>query len=430
MDEKILEQNTLGYTRLQKKILKERGFALDQYNPDYIQRRVMVRMRARNATTYADYIRLLDSDPQEYNRLFDALTINVSQFFRDPSVFEAVRQQVLPTLLKEKKQNQDATLRIWSAGCASGEEPYTMAILLKEMLGNEIKNYLISIYATDIDRECLLKSQAGIYAKESLTDLKKEYLDRYFIPTTGEKYKISDEIKNMAIFKYHQLLRDTPFPALDIIFCRNVLIYFTQEMKDQILEIFYRSLSAHGFLIIGKSELLFFSKARYYFYPFSPVEHIFRKERRQRIPAQYGGQEKRKKWWWGLEQAVKKPLGLSALIVDDSEFARAGLKSLLNRSGLEVVGEAENGLDAVEKYEKLKPNLVLMDILMPVEDGLSAVKKILQIDPQAKILMVSAIGQEAVVQEAMQLGVKGYLIKPIVADKLLAVIQDIVLKKT
>lgn len=429
MDEKIIDQNNLEYARLQKKILKERGFALDQYNPDYIQRRIAVRMRARNVNSYSEYIHILDTDPQEYNRLFDVLTINVSQFFRDPTVFEAVRTTLLPTLIKEKKQTGDTAIRIWSAGCASGEEPYSIAILLKETLGQEIKNYLISLYATDIDHECLFKAREGIYGKESLVSLKKEYLDKYFTPLPNEKYKLSDEIRNTVIFKYHHLLKDTSFPALDIIFCRNVLIYFTQEMKEKILEIFYRSLGAHGFLIIGKSELLFFSKARYYFYPFNPLEHIFRKERRKGLIKDYGGPERRKKWWWGLEQPQAKKLGVTALIVDDSAFMRLTLKNMLSRNGLEVIGEAENGLEAVEKYKKLKPNFVLLDVLMPVEDGLSTVRKIIQIDPQAKILMVSAIGQETVVQEALQLGAKAYLTKPVTAEKLVATINGFLSEK-
>ncbi len=429
MEEKIIDQNNLEYTRLQKKILKERGFALDHYNPDYIQRRIAVRMRARNVNSYNEYIRILDSDLQEYNRLFDALTINVSQFFRDQSVFEVVQKQLLPTLIKEKKQSGDATVRIWSAGCASGEEPYSIAMLLKETLNLEIKNYLVSLYATDIDHECLNRAREGIYAKESLANLKKEYLDKYFTVLPNEKYKLSDEIKNMVIFKHHHLLKDVAFPALDIIFCRNLLIYFTTETKEQILGMFHKSLTNHGFLIIGKSELLFFSKARYYFYPFNSLEHIFRKERRKDSAKECPNDERRKKWWWGLEQPKAKKAGMTVLIIDDSAFMRTTLKNILVRNGLEVIGEAANGQEGIEKFKELKPNFVLMDILMPVEDGLSTVKDIVQIDPQAKILMVSAIGQETVVQEALQLGAKAYLNKPVAADKLIATINSIISEK-
>lgn len=430
MDEKILSQPTDDFVRLQKKILKERGFALDHYNSDYIQRRISVRMRARNVNSYNEYIRILDSEAEEYNRLFDALTINVSQFFRDPSVFEAVRTQLMPTLIKEKKETNDTTIRVWSAGCAGGEEPHSIAILLKETLGAEIKNYLVSLYATDIDRECLLRAREGIYPKESIANLKKEYLNKYFTLLPNEKYKLSDEIKNMLIFKYHHLLKDPPFPALDIIFCRNLLIYFTQEMKEQILEIFYRSLSAHGFLIIGKSELLFFSKARYCFYPFNSLEHIFRKERRKGLVKDYQDTEKRKKWWWGMEQPKErgdylKSSGITILLVDDSAFMRLTLKNMLTRNGFTVVGEAENGQEAIEKYKELKPNFVLMDILMPIEDGLGAVREIIKIDPQSKIVMVSAIGQETVIQEAIQLGAKAYLIKPATPEKLVSTINSI-----
>jgi len=420
------KQESTDFLRLQKKILKERGFALDQYNPAYIERRVAIRMRARNVDSYDEYVRILDRDLEEYRHLFDALTINVTQFFRDPGVFEAVKNEVLPTILKEKKSTNDNTLRIWSAGCASGEEPYTIAILLKETLGEGIKNYLISLYATDIDQECIQKAREGVYGKESLTDLKPEHLDKYFTPLSGEKHKISDEIKNMVIFKYHHLVRDVSFPALDMIFCRNVLIYFTHEMKDQILEIFYKSLSPHGFLIIGKSELLFFSKARYYFYPFNSAEHIFRKERRKPVIAEYPGPERRKKWWWGIEYRGKRTFKNKVLIVDDSAFMRLTLKNMLSRAGIEVIGEAENGIEAVEKYKQLKPDFVLMDILMPVEDGLEAMKQIIKSDSEAKIIVVSAIGQETIVQEALQIGAKDYLVKPVLEDKLFKILENII----
>lgn len=426
MDEKILTKSNSDFVYLQKKILKERGFALDHYNPDYIQRRIAIRIRARNVNSYAEYARILDRDPQEYKHLFDALTINVTQFFRDPSVFEAVKNEFLPTLLKEKKLAGDSTLRIWSAGCASGEEPYTIAILLKELFGEGIKNYLISIYATDIDQECILKAREGIYGKESLANLKNEYLNKYFTPLSQEKYKISDEIKNMTTFKHHHLLSDASFPALDIIFCRNVLIYFTQEMKDQILEIFYKSLNPHGFLIIGKSELLFFSKARHYFYLVNSAEHIFRKERRKLGVSEHTGEERRKKWWWGVEYRGKKTFKNKVLIVDDSAFMRLTLKNMLIRNGAEVIGEAENGVEAVEKYKQLKPDFVLMDILMPVEDGLEAIKQIVKYNSEAKIIVISAIGQETIVQEALQTGAKDYLLKPVSEDKLLTALKNII----
>lgn len=429
MNEKIVVSEDFDFLRLERKILKERGFALDQYNRGYIQRRIAVRMRARNVDTYAEYTRFLDIDPEEYNRLFDVFTINVTQFFRDPSVFEAVRNQVFPTLLQEKKEKRDNTIRIWSVGCASGEEPYTIAILLKEVFREEIRKYLISIYATDIDRECLLKTKEGIYSKESVVDLKKEYLNKYFTPLPNERYKLSDEIKNMVTFKYHNLLNDPFFQALDVLFCRNVLFYFTREAREQILESFYRSLDTHGFLIIGKSELLFFSRARYYFYPFNPAEHIFRKERRSVEEKEYPGPEKRKKWWWGFDRPPEEFFGVRVLVVDDSAFMRLVLKNMLNHSGLAVVGEAENGVDAVEKYKKLKPTFVLMDLIMPVEDGLNAVKNLLNFDPQARVIMLSAVGQEMVVQEALRLGAKAYLAKPIVPETLTTIIRNLLLKK-
>ena len=143
------------------KIYKETGLDCKQYKDNYLKRRINVRVRALNVESYHDYMRILDNNPDEYDLLLDKLTINVTQFFRDTTVFKAVRNTVLPALISDKKKGNKKLIRIWSAGCASGEEPYTISILLHEVLGSDINNFMISIYATDIDDAVMAKAKKG-----------------------------------------------------------------------------------------------------------------------------------------------------------------------------------------------------------------------------------------------------------------------------
>lgn len=341
---------------LARKIFNERGFDLSVYTTNYVQRRVNACLMRANCA-FQDYLRLLDSDPEEYSRFFDTLTINVTEFFRDPPVWKVLEETFLPQIINEKLGNLEikrlgepdrpivrspdrtVSLRIWSAGCASGEEPYSIAIMLKEAIeklklgDSEIKrlvspdnsisqspNFLITIFATDIDDASLEKARRGIYSKEALKNVSPQLLQKYFtleqrlgdsdirrlgntqlphhLIAQSPNYKISAEIKNMVLFKKHHFFNDRPFTYLDIVFCRNATIYLKPEMKDHLLNVFYKSLNFHGLLVTGKAETIF-QKAKYNFYPVDAKEHIFRKERR--VPAEKLSVsiEKRKNFWWG-----------------------------------------------------------------------------------------------------------------------------------
>ncbi len=139
------------FIALKAKILKDRGLDCTQYKPNYLKRRLAVRMRAHRVESYREYMKILDSDTLEYNKLMDCLTINVTQFFRDPATFEVLEKVVLPQLVSDKQNRKGRVIRAWSAGCASGEEPFSLAILLSEVLGNKLRDFTVSIYATDID---------------------------------------------------------------------------------------------------------------------------------------------------------------------------------------------------------------------------------------------------------------------------------------
>ena len=159
------------------KVRRERGLDCRQYKISFLKRRLAVRLRARKVESYREYMRLLDDE--EYKKLFEALTINLSYFFRDTSVFKALRDEVLEPLLRRKEEQGRLSLRIWSAGCASGEEPYSVAILLREILGKEIDRWRISLLATDLDVGALERAKRGVYGECSLRGVDPAYIARY-----------------------------------------------------------------------------------------------------------------------------------------------------------------------------------------------------------------------------------------------------------
>ena len=266
--------NPKGFLALQKRILKERGLDLGQYKEKCLKRRIDVRLRATGAHTYLDYMAVLKKDPLEYDRLFDTLTINVTNFFRDRSTYRVIEDKVIPELILSKKRKGKRIIRVWSAACASGEEPYSMAILFHKILGKKIKDNLISIYATDIDKKVMEKAKKGEYEAGTLAKVDEKILKRYF--NRNRKYNLKEEIKQMVRFKRHDLISDGPLAHLDIILCRNVLIYFSRYQQIRLFDKFYKALNEGGYLILGKTESLA-GKPEGLFQPVSIKEKIYQK---------------------------------------------------------------------------------------------------------------------------------------------------------
>lgn len=310
------------FDRLKEKIFKERGFDLNLYSDKYVKRRINTRILGNELSqnAYEDYMKALDCKPEEYTKLFDALSVNVTEFFRDRTVWEKFYNKFLPPLIEEKLSQRMPTLRIWSAGCSTGEEPYSIAIMVREFLEKkDIKipsnKFLVTIIATDIDKDALDRAQKGIYIGESLKNVNKinpGWLKKYFRGEDGEtdfwtiglekKYQISDKIKKMVMFKQHNFISDKCYESIDMIFCRNVIVYFSPEIKDKLIQRLYNSLVYHGFIILGKSELIFAWAGKCYFYPVDNKEHIYRKERRaQEKQALKPVFPDRRKNWWGRE---------------------------------------------------------------------------------------------------------------------------------
>jgi chemotaxis protein methyltransferase CheR len=260
---------------LKRKIKDIINFNSEFYEDKHLRRRVAIRMRALDIASYREYLRLLERDMDERMRLSKVLTVNVTEFFRNPETFEVIRREVLPELIATKLKSGSRVLRLWSAGCASGEEPYSLAMLVKEVL-NGRDDFTVRIMATDIDRECLEKARLGIYRREELGGVRRYYIKKYF-ERVEEGYRVKRELRDMVTFERKDLISDRKYRVMDMILCRNVVIYFSRELKERLFMDFYESLNPGGFLILGKTENLS-GEARKKFKIYNNVERIYRKE--------------------------------------------------------------------------------------------------------------------------------------------------------
>lgn len=263
------------FITLKKQIFRSTSLDLGQYKDSYLQRRIGVRMRCCGSKVYSDYSHFLNSNPGEYDKLLDDLTINVTQFFRDPIVFRAMEEEVLPLLIYDKVKQGKGDITIWSAGCSSGEEPYSIAIMLRELLGEEFGNFNVTIIGSDIDDPSLEAASVGKYLPRQLTNVRKEYLERYFA-LEGEMYQISQEILGMVDFRKIDLIASKPPARFDCIFCRNVVIYFTREMQEHLYMKFYEALNQGGYFVMGNTETLV-GEAAHLFSTFKGRERIYQK---------------------------------------------------------------------------------------------------------------------------------------------------------
>jgi chemotaxis methyl-accepting protein methylase len=268
----LSEKDAQELKQLKEQIRRDVGFYCDGYKEHCLRRRIAVRMRARGLHSYADYAALLLRDAYEYQKLRDAVTINVSKFYRNPEVWRLLDQKVLPDLFAA-----DRPLRIWSAGCAGGEEPYSIAMLLREhahRTGQEAKLDLFDVLGTDIDRESLQVAQRGVYTSFAFTDLPADIRQRWFEPP--EYVRLTDVIKKAVRFETLDLITGDFASGFDVIFCRNVVIYFARAVQDALFAKFHAALAPGGILVLGKVETLFGRNSNL-FTPLSQRERVFHK---------------------------------------------------------------------------------------------------------------------------------------------------------
>ena len=243
---------------------QSRGFDFTAYKRASLMRRVLVRMQQLGLKRFAAYLDFLQVDPEEFTRLFNTILINVTSFFRDPPNWEYLRDAVLPGLIGTPEAT--SPIRIWSAGCASGEEAYSIAILLAEALGTDAFRERVKIYATDVDEEALSQARHAAYAPRAVEDVPPQLLERYF-DRQEDRFAFNKELRRAVIFGRHDLIQDAPISRVDLLICRNCLMYFNSEAQARILARFHFALVPRGVLFLGKAETLLAQSAT-----FEPVD--------------------------------------------------------------------------------------------------------------------------------------------------------------
>ena len=271
----MIEHNEPAFADLMAKITRDRGFRCASYKDKCLRRRIAMRMRAKGLFTYREYSAMLDADPREYPKLLRALTINVTKFFRNWEAYNTVAEKIVPELWSATS----GPISAWSAGCSSGEEAYSIGVLFHQHADSagEVENlHRLSIIGTDIDDDCLGTAQRGLYGEASFTETPPAIRERYF-PLAAGLRSVIPPVKRLAAFRVGDLLQDEPpFNKFDLIFCRNVIIYFDRPAQDKLFAEFHSSLRDGGILVLGKVETLL-GQARDLFRPISSRERIFRK---------------------------------------------------------------------------------------------------------------------------------------------------------
>ena len=251
---------------------RSRGFDFTGYKRMSLERRFRRRMDSVGCTSFSDYLDHLEVNPEEYEQLFDMLLINVTEFFRDPPAWEHLRREVLPPLLALKEP--DETLRVWCAGCATGQEAYTAAMVLAEALDDEAFRERVKIYATDVDEDALQAARLGVYGQKQIDSIPDDLREKYF-ERADQRLAFRKDLRRTVIFGRNNLVSDAPISRLDLLICRNTLMYFTAETQGRVLRQFDFALRDHGVLMLGKSEMML--TRRDVFAPVDLKMRIFRK---------------------------------------------------------------------------------------------------------------------------------------------------------
>jgi len=246
-------ENDLAFEALLDYLKATRGFDFTSYKRPSLMRRVVKRMQLLKVETYADYKDYLEVHPDEFTPLFNTILINVTSFFRDQPAWDYLSEQLLPRLLAEK--TEDAPLRFWSAGCASGQETYSLAMALAEALGPEAFRRRVKIYATDMDEEALIQARQASYLPRDLLAVPEAWRKKYFEPSGGHLI-FRNDLRRIIIFGRHDLTQDAPISRLDLIICRNVLMYFNAEAQAKIMARLHFALEDAGYLFLGRAEML------------------------------------------------------------------------------------------------------------------------------------------------------------------------------
>jgi len=269
-----LELSDQEFSQISNILLFKRDFNLDAYKDKCVRRRIAIRIRANHCASVKDYCDLLCADKNEIDHLLKVLTIHVSQFFRNFSTFEKLRAEIIPHLFTIARESGQKSLRFLSLGCSSGEEPYSLALILAEHFPREILEIPVVIDATDVDAGILDTAAKAVYNHERLIETPADYIATYF-NEEGPQYRLSPAIRAMVNFHTGDMFNNLMYRSCDLILCRNVMIYFAREQQEKVLANIARSLGKHGYLVLGKSETIL-GESRTHFQTICPIERIYR----------------------------------------------------------------------------------------------------------------------------------------------------------
>ncbi|MFD0740298.1 chemotaxis protein CheB [Lysobacter koreensis] len=295
------------------------GHDFSQYKEKTLVRRIQRRMQVLQTATAADYLQRLREEPAELDLLFRELLISVTEFFRDPTAFDLLQTSVFPALLAEKGAAD--TLRVWVPGCATGEEAYSIAIALKEAMASGHGQPKVQIFATDIDDRAIASARAGRF-RGPLTGISPQRLERWFL-ADGDDFVVSKAIRELCIFSPHSAIKDPPFMRLDLISCRNLLIYMNAELQERLVRVFHYALQAHGYLLLGPSEGLSRNARLFGVVDKKHRLYLRREDGNARLPA--------------LPARYTPGAGFAAAARNAAAPARAGAEDLIERNARRVL---------------------------------------------------------------------------------------------
>jgi two-component system, chemotaxis family, CheB/CheR fusion protein len=312
-----------GLEPLLEHLKEARGFDFSGYKRATLERRIRKRMAEVEIADYERYADYLEANPREFGELFNTILINVTGFFRDREAWDYLVTEIVPKLIETVPVEEQ--IRVWSAGCASGEEAYTVAIVLLEALGEEAFKRRVKIYATDVDEEALAEARAAVYPQEALKDVPQEIVERYFVEN-GRGFGFRPDLRRSVIFGRNELLQEAPISRIDLLICRNVLMYFTVEAQSRILSQLNFALRDRGYLFLGKSEMLV--RHSEYFKPVEVKHRVFQRVPRAHLRERLGqvvgeaavGEQALAERHADLRAAAAAAGPLARLVVDSARF--------------------------------------------------------------------------------------------------------------
>lgn len=253
---------------------KVTGFNAREYRESTLKRRLERRLLATKSKSYKEYLAFLKKDPSECHNFLDALSINVTDFFRDRTVFLTLKRKILPAMIEKLLSEQRKRMRIWSVACSGGQEPYSLAFTLSEIIENQKKELKFKILATDLNEAVLKKARTARYTKKEVKNIPKKYLDKYFAKIDKNEFEIKENIRKLIKVRKHDLIDGEMEGKFHLVLCRNLLIFLTPRLQSEVLKKINFSLKKEGVLVLGTAET---PRNENLFRCLSPRDHIYQK---------------------------------------------------------------------------------------------------------------------------------------------------------